>query len=86
MNILTDTAYSFYRVMSQRRQHINYSPGNFDIVIFVCVCHGSEGCVSMEYHFVTTGSDVQGYNFKYSALSKERLIGQSKIFPNNFVS
>ena len=44
---------------------MNGPPGNFDVLNFIYVCvHESEDCVSLEYHFVTAGADIQGSKFK----------------------
>ena len=43
---------------------MNYSPGKFDTVIFVCVIHGSADCVSPGYQFVTAGDNIQGIIFR----------------------
>ena len=68
--------------MYQRRHHINYSPGIFDILIFTYVCFVSLKIVSLKYYFVTAGVILRVSILNIYALStKNVLSSQSEFSP-----
>ena len=46
--------------------------------------HESEGCVSLEYHFVTADGNIQGSNFKYFGIDNKYLLSKNN-FSNDFI-
>ena len=66
--------------MSQRRHHINYSPGNFDVLIFIYVCFKS---LKIVYPGDITSS-YQEVIFRVP-ISKRSLTEHIKIFDYDFV-